>query len=291
MGVFFNMITSMPRLLLRSDPADYYKYLGDDVVEGATTNFRDPAKPLWLNLGYWKDSRSYPEAASSMARLLGDALELKAEDRLLDVGFGFAEQDFLWLEEYGVSHITGLNITPMQVERARARAAERSLSDRLELQVGSATEMPFREPTFTKVSALECAHHFLTREQFFAEAFRVLQPGGRLGLCDGIPLPGQKLTFFSRMVLRRWASPVENFYDRDTYKKKLEAIGFVNVKVRSIREHVFPGTLQYSKLRRSGMSLNEALVSLTPEQTRQLLEEWSKLGITDYVLATADKPA
>lgn len=287
---FLNMLTSMPRLLMRSDPVDYYKYLGDDVVEGATDDFRNPQKPLWLNLGYWEAANTYPDAASAMARLLGDALQLSAQDRLLDVGFGFAEQDFLWLAEYGVSHITGLNITPMQVERARARASERNLSERLELLVGSATEMPFAEQSFTKISALECAHHFLTREQFFAEAFRVLRPGGRLGLCDGVPLPGQPLTFFAKLVLRRWASPVENFYDRDAYAKKLEAIGFVNVQLRSIREHVFPGTLRYSKLRRSGVSLRDAVVSLEPGDVERGLKEWSKLGLTDYVVATADKP-
>ncbi len=287
---FLNMLASMPRLLMRSDPVDYYKYLGDDVVEGATDDFRNPEKPLWLNLGYWKNAQTYPDAASAMARLLGEALELAPEDKQLDVGFGFAEQDFQWLAENGVSHITGLNITPMQVERASARAAERGLSDRLNLLVGSATEMPFEANTFTKVSALECAHHFLTREQFFQEAFRVLAPGGRLGLCDGIPQPGQPLTFFTKMVLRRWASPVENFYDRDEYKRKLEAIGFVNVSVKSICRDVFPGTLRYSKLRRSGVSLNEAVVSLAPEDIPKGLKEWNKLGLTDYVLATADKP-
>jgi microcystin synthetase protein McyJ len=287
---FLNMIASMPRLLIRSDPADYYKYLGDDVVEGATDGFRNPLKPLWLNLGYWKNAHTYPEAASAMARLLGDALQLRAEDKLLDVGFGFAEQDFLWLAEYGVSHITGVNITPLQVEHARERAAERNLSDRLELLVGSATEMQFDTNTFTKVSALECAHHFQTREQFFAEAFRVLKPGGRLGLCDGVPQPGQPLTFFTKLVLRRWASPVENFYDRDEYARKLAAIGFTNIKVRSICEDVYPATLTYSKLRRSGVSLDEARVSLSPEDVAKGLKEWNKLGITDYVLVTADKP-
>jgi microcystin synthetase protein McyJ len=281
----------MPRLLLRSDPVDYYQYLGDDVVEGTSERFSNPNKPLWLNLGYWKDAHKYVDAASNMARLLGEAVQLGPDDRQLDVGFGFAEQDFLWLAENGVRHITGLNITPMQVERARQRAAERNLLDRMDLQVGSATEMPFAAESFTKVTALECAHHFPTREKFFAEAFRVLTPGGRLGLCDGVPQPGQALNLWTRVVLRRWASPVENYYDRNVYADKLRAIGFVNVQIRSIGDYVFPMTLRYSNLRNSGVSQDDAVVDLKPDEIAPALKQWSKLGLTDYLLATADKPA
>ena len=288
---FLRNLAAMPRLLMRSNPVDYYQYLGDDVVEGEAEQFRNPNKPLWLNLGYWKEAQTYVEAASAMARLLGEAVELTPPDRLLDVGFGFAEQDFLWLEEFEVSHITGVNITPMQVERAMSRVRERGLAERIDLRVGSATEIPFPAGAFTKVTALECAHHFSTREQFFAEAFRVLAPGGRIGLCDGVPQPGQPLNLFTKMVLRRWASPVENFYDRDVYADKLRNLGFVNVTVRSIGDHVFPATLRYSKMRRSGVKLEDAIVKLRPDEIEPGLKSWAKLGLTDYLLVTADKPA
>jgi microcystin synthetase protein McyJ len=286
------VLAAAPRLLLRADPVEYYKFLGDDVVEGATQDFEDPNKPLWLNLGYWKNAHTYPEAASAMARLLGGAAALGPNDRQLDVGFGFAEQDFLWLEEFGVGHISGVNITPMQVERATQRAAQRKLSERLSLRVGSATELPFEAGSFTKVTALECAHHFLTRERFFAEALRVLEPGGRLALCDGVPAPEHaRPNLMTKMVLRHWASPIENFYDRNEYARKLERLGFVNVRVQSIGDDVFPGTVLYSEQRRRGVPLSAATVEITPEEKARALKVWSRLGLTDYVLVSADKPA
>jgi microcystin synthetase protein McyJ len=86
-----------PRFLINNDPAAYYDFLGDDVLEGLETGFRDPNKPLWLNLGYWKVARKYPDAARAMASTLADAAKLGPTDELLDLGFGFAEQDLFWL--------------------------------------------------------------------------------------------------------------------------------------------------------------------------------------------------
>src|SRR5688572_6050709 len=92
-GIF--LFLSNPKLLVTKDASSYYQFLGDDVVEGENEGFKDSAKPLWLNLGYWESARTYPEAAAALACQLGDAAGLGPGDELLDVGFGFAEQDFL----------------------------------------------------------------------------------------------------------------------------------------------------------------------------------------------------
>lgn len=288
----FRTFATFTRQLMRSDPAQYYQLLGDDVIEGATESFRDASKPLWLNLGYWEHARTYPDAARALAKELGDAALLTASDTVLDVGFGFAEQDIYWVENYDVAHITGLNITAMQVERARQRVEERMLQDRIFLGMGSATQMPFSSATFTKVTALECAFHFETREQFFAESWRVLKPGGRLALADGVAAVGSpRPNLLTKLVLRHWATPLANYYDRHEYKRKLEQLGFTNVACRSISAHVFPGNLKYSELRRAGMSLQDAVIpELSPDQIDDALRRWSMLGLTDYLLVTADKP-
>ena len=81
---------------------------------------------LYLNLGYWEDARTSTRPVPrwpSARRSGGDG----AGDDVVDVGFGFAEQDMLWIERFAPRHITGLNVTASQVRIARERVRKRGL--------------------------------------------------------------------------------------------------------------------------------------------------------------------
>jgi ubiquinone/menaquinone biosynthesis C-methylase UbiE len=252
---------------------------------------------LYLNLGFWRDDVDSVDAASTaLVHLLGKAADLKPGDRALDVGYGFGDQDAEWVRAFDPLEIVGLNITASQVETARARMQEQGLSDRIDLRQGSATDMPVDEARFDKVLALECAFHFDTREAFFHEAFRVLKPGGRLATADILPADPaddpltravQRATWAG--TARTWNIPQANAVRPPAYARQLEAAGFDNVRITSIRARVY-APLHRHLAGRSGLFPDlPTPARLAARAALTVPPEWAYSGL-DYVIATADKP-
>src|SRR5690349_8962560 len=277
-------------LMRQKDAAAYYTILGDDVIDFMNEGYVDKSKPLWLNLGYWKNARTYPDACVAMVELLGTRAGLQPSDGVLDVGVGFAEQDFVLLDRFKVSHITGIDITPIHVDKGRERVAKRGLEKQIDIRLGSATAMEFPDASFERVLALECAFHFDTRDQFMREAFRVLKPGGTIALTDMLPNPGNKSSRATAFGRRYGHIPEDNLYDREEYSRRLSAAGFGDVLVESIRQDVYPGMAKYSRQRLAGKKkMDEVVVELSEDDRAQCrgVEMWERgTGLTDYVIAS-----
>ena len=251
---------------------------------------------LWLNLGYWPRAQTLDDACIAMAELLARRSDMRAADRVLDVGFGFADQDIHWARHQRPSAIVGLNITASQVAVARARVADLGLNDRIDLREGSATAMPLPDASFDLVTALECAFHFRTRERFFAEAYRVLRPGGRLAVADILPMPpagrwSERLKQDASWALMasKFPVPQENRYSRDEYAARLGASGFTQVTVESIRHEVFGPLHRYLTRDPTPVARLHPLARLPARLALSLDADTVYRGL-DYVLAVARKP-
>ncbi len=243
-------------------------------------------RTMFLNLGYWLPGcTTLDDACEAMADLLADAAGMREGDTVLDVGFGYADQDMRWMETRKPAKIFGLNVTAPQVEVAQKRVRERGMDDRIDLRVGSATEIPFEAGRFDRVTALECAFHFDTRQDFVREAFRVLRPGGVLAAADMLLLNTIRQRQLTEEQARRRLMPTENWCDRETYIARLEEAGFVNPRIESISAKVYLPLVDYLKANYDRLKERQPSI-------QDFIGNMERANVnTDYIIATAEKPA
>jgi SAM-dependent methyltransferase len=82
---------------------------------------------------------------------------------------------------YRPSRLVGVDLSTENVRLASSRVAEPGL----EFRVGDAERLEFGDASFDVVLNIEASHLYDDRARFFAEAFRVLRPGGHFLYTDG----------------------------------------------------------------------------------------------------------
>lgn len=252
---------------------------------------------LFLNLGYWKDDpQDFDQAGAALARLVATEAGIEAEDVVVDVGSGLGDQNFLWAKEFGPKRITGVNISAKQIEISTARAAEQGLGDVVAYVHGSGNDLPQSDASATKVTALESALHFPSRPRFFDEAFRVLSPGGRLVTADVVPLANEQVPSEVRrsrtrriLVHRIFTTARKNNTNAEEYRQALVAAGFENVRVHSIRDHVYPQYVDYVSRKLEHPEMKRINPMIRRSFGRKGASFWAPW--LDYIVAVADKPS
>lgn len=98
---------------------------------------------------------------------------------IIDVGCGIGGSTLYLAQKFG-SNATGITLSPVQASRAKERAVEAGIDNRVRFQVANALEMPFEDNTFDLVWSLESGEHMPEKAKFLAECYRVLKPGGKM---------------------------------------------------------------------------------------------------------------
>ncbi len=107
--------------------------------------------------------------------------------RLLEVGCGPGHLSVRLARDRGFE-VTGLDLDPSMVERARANAAcEGGAADGLRFEVGDVAALPFADQSFDVVVSTMSMHHWDDPQAGLAEIARVLRPGGRALIWDLLP--------------------------------------------------------------------------------------------------------
>jgi ubiquinone/menaquinone biosynthesis C-methylase UbiE len=134
----------------------------------------------------WFDrrARSYETGATSrwrdpvqLASL--DALELTADDRVLDLACGTGRTSRLAARV--AASVVGVDLSPEMLARATAAAAG---VESLRFELADAERLPFADAEFTALVCSNAFHHYPDPSQAVGEIARVVAPGGGVVIGD-----------------------------------------------------------------------------------------------------------
>ena len=103
-------------------------------------------------------------------------LDLKATDRVLEIGFGSGTD--LARASSTAAFVAGVDHSDVMVKMAAGRNAQAIKEGRVEVQLGSAAQLPYPEKHFDRVFAINAAQFWKDSVKTLTEVGRVLKPGG-----------------------------------------------------------------------------------------------------------------
>lgn len=160
--------------------------------------------------------------------------ELREGERVLDLGSGGGMDVLLSARRVGPSGFAyGVDMTPEMLELARANAA-RAGATNVEFLQGQIEDLPLPDSSVDVVISNCVVNLSGDKPRVLAEMFRVLAPGGRIGISDVVA--EDHLTTADRAARGSFSGCIAGALSRSEYLDGLAAAGFVDASVRFTHE-------------------------------------------------------
>jgi SAM-dependent methyltransferase len=158
------------------------------VSEEPEHDFIFPTGRPWAeSLGYPEELAKVPEAAVESFAGVANPWQLgrlAAGERVLDLGSGAGTDSLVAAQMVGEQgRVTGIDMTPAMLAKARAAAAEMGASN-VEFVESEAERLPFPDGSFDVVVSNGVIDLIPDKDAVFSELFRVLRHGGRMQIAD-----------------------------------------------------------------------------------------------------------
>ncbi len=203
-----------------------------------------------VHFGHYDDrARGHRRALLRMNEVLAELSGVQAQDTVLDAGCGLGGSA-TWLARQIGCQVTGITLVPFQAAEGMRRVHRLGLGAKVGLMRADYAHLPFADASFSLYWALESLVHAPDRATVFAEARRVLRPGGRLILTDCFARQSPVLSSRERDELRpgleAWAMPA--LIPPHEYGSLLSRAGFVDVEHRDITQAIRPSVRRLARL-------------------------------------------
>jgi cyclopropane fatty-acyl-phospholipid synthase-like methyltransferase len=141
-------------------------------------------RSLWgehLHHGYWiRGDESKEQAQVQLIEHLSQLARVEQNSAILDIGCGMGASSIYLAKRFHAS-VTGITISPVQVEMATTAAAREHVDAKFLLMDADAMDL---EKQFDLLWSVESISHYQNPQRFFASAARHLKPGGVFAITD-----------------------------------------------------------------------------------------------------------
>ncbi|MFX0094148.1 MAG: arsenite methyltransferase [Candidatus Hodarchaeota archaeon] len=183
---------------------------------------------------------------------------LKEGETVLDLGSGGGIDCFLAANKVGPKgKIIGVDMTPEMIDRARTNMKENGIKN-VEFRLGEIENLPVPDNSVDVVISNCVINLSPNKLSVFHEIYRVLKPGGRIGISDIVLL--KELPAHIRNNMDAYVSCISGAVLVDEYKRIIEASGLKNVKFTPLSS---PGSSS------DCCGTNNSLVSMYIEATKK----------------------
>ena len=161
-----------------------------------------------------------------------DLAALQPGEAVLDLGSGSGTDVFCAAVLVGeTGRVVGVDITDEQLDKA-ARLRDREGFSQVQFVEAHIEELPFDDASFDAVLSNGVINLSPAKGRVFAEAARVLRPGGRLAIADIVS--GRALKERTRRNVELWAACIAGAIPRSNYLEAIEAQG---LQVKELRKN------------------------------------------------------
>ena len=218
-----------------------------------------------LKLGYTEEDLAAAPEGANLGLGCGNPqaiAALRPGEVVVDLGAGAGFDCFLAARAVGpTGHVIGVDMTPEMVGKARENVAK-SDYENVDFRLGEIEHLPVADATADVIISNCVINLSPDKPAVYAEAYRVLKPGGRLAVSDVVATA--ELPAEWRADMRLLSACIAGASTVDEVKEMLRVAGFVDIKVEP------------------------------KDQSRDFIQEWEPgRKLEDYVLSasiTAVKP-
>jgi arsenite methyltransferase len=183
------------------------------------------------------EQRELPAEAVAASLGCGNPIavaELRAGERVLDLGSGGGIDVLLSARRVGPTGFAyGVDMTEEMLELARGNAAK-VVATNVEFLTGTIEEVPLPDAAVDVVISNCVINLSVDKPAVLAEMYRVLTPGGRIGITDVVA--EDHLTHEDRAARGSYVGCIAGALSRQEYLDGLAAAGFVDAEVQYTHE-------------------------------------------------------